>query len=256
MFCQRDIIVEPVGVYRLERGSLFRKSFQRRHSSIGIRLDGSAVFEASDDRITVKSGELIYIPPNISYSQKTEGEEAISVSFIEYSVPSDKIEVIKPKSPDRLTKIFLQMQEAWSARPRGYKALCTSLLYQVFYILSCEAREADELHSSIGSSGLSSALEYIHTHYKDCEIEVRELAKMAYMSDGGFRKSFEKQYKVSPGKYIKLLRLESARALLESGLYTVSETAILSGFSDPKYFSREFSKHYGKSPRRFMNDCQ
>ena len=70
-------------------------------------------------------------------------------------------------------------------------------------------------------------------------------------TDNG-RKSFEKRYGVSPLKYLKLVRLENARSLLESGLYSVCEAAELSGFTDAKYFSREFSRHYGKSPSSFI----
>lgn len=48
------------------------------------------------------------------------------------------------------------------------------------------------------------------------------------------------------------LRMEGAMRLLLRGEHTVREVAFLSGFSDEKYFSRAFRKHYGKPPSSFL----
>ena len=41
--------------------------------------------------------------------------------------------------------------------------------------------------------------------------------------------------------------------LLESKMYSVKEIAFMSGFEDEYYFSREFSKAMGVSPREYKN---
>jgi len=57
----------------------------------------------------------------------------------------------------------------------------------------------------------------------------------------------------APVVYLKNVRLENAKILLESGLYTISETAGLCGFHSVSYLSKEFSRKYGMSPREYMN---
>ncbi len=250
MFNAENISAEIVGIDWIERGRCSRKSFQRRYSSLGIRLLGEAVFETGDERFTVGEGEIIYIPPSISYSQKTESEQVISVRFIEHTQPSGKIEVIKPQSIEAMKNIFSQMHKVWSDKERGYRSMCTSLLYRAFYELGADFGQESEQVTE--AAGICTAAEYINKHYKDGDIRISALARSVYMSEGGFRKSFEKRYGVSPLKYLKLVRLENARSLLESGLYSVCEAAELSGFTDAKYFSREFSRHYGKSPSSFI----
>ena len=55
----------------------------------------------------------------------------------------------------------------------------------------------------------------------------------------------------SMGDFIKKRRLEKACQLLRSGK-NVSETAYMTGFSDPNYFSKAFKKHFGKSPTEYI----
>ena len=47
---------------------------------------------------------------------------------------------------------------------------------------------------------------------------------------------------------MKTIRMKRAKQLLESGNYQVNEVAIIVGFEDRKYFSKEFRKIYGKTP--------
>ncbi len=51
----------------------------------------------------------------------------------------------------------------------------------------------------------------------------------------------------------KSIRLKKAAQLLELKTYTISEVSYLVGFNDPKYFSREFKKQFGETPRVFVN---
>lgn len=49
------------------------------------------------------------------------------------------------------------------------------------------------------------------------------------------------------------MRIKRAKQLAESGEYNVSTIAYMTGFNDPKYFSKCFKKRYGVSPSEFQN---
>jgi len=53
---------------------------------------------------------------------------------------------------------------------------------------------------------------------------------------------------LSPADFIKSMRLKKAADLLQQKILSVNEVAVLVGFNDRKYFSREFKKMHGKSP--------
>lgn len=57
-------------------------------------------------------------------------------------------------------------------------------------------------------------------------------------------------------EFTKTIRMKRAKQLLLSGNYQVNEVALIVGFEDRKYFSKEFRKLYGKSPMEIkkLND--
>ena len=46
--------------------------------------------------------------------------------------------------------------------------------------------------------------------------------------------------------------MHEASVLLKSQKYTVAEVSDLMGYSDPKYFTDIFKKHYGMTPSAYM----
>lgn len=80
---------------------------------------------------------------------------------------------------------------------------------------------------------------------------MKELSQNANISYEYFRRIFENVYGVSPVKYLNKLRIDRAKELLNSGMYTVADAAFQSGFSDISYFSRFFKKETGLSPSEY-----
>ena len=56
----------------------------------------------------------------------------------------------------------------------------------------------------------------------------------------------------SPGYYIKTMRLEKAKELLETSDVSVSEAAFQTGFTSPSNFTKVFSEKYGINPSQFL----
>jgi AraC-like DNA-binding protein len=80
---------------------------------------------------------------------------------------------------------------------------------------------------------------------------VAALAEEAGVSDVYFRREFKRCAGMPPREYIRLVRLENAKALLDTALYSVSETATRCGFDSISYFSAEFRRAYGVTPSEF-----
>lgn len=62
---------------------------------------------------------------------------------------------------------------------------------------------------------------------------------------------FKKAMKVGYSEYLRCLRIRYAVSLLDHGIDSVKNVALLSGFSDPLYFSAVFKKIMGMSPREY-----
>lgn len=77
-----------------------------------------------------------------------------------------------------------------------------------------------------------------------------QLANQLFISRRQFQRRLKKITGLPPNKYFREIRLQSARALIESGeVRTISEVAYAVGFDTPKYFSKLYQDRFGKHPK-------
>ncbi|WGQ08780.1 two-component regulator propeller domain-containing protein [Pedobacter gandavensis] len=101
---------------------------------------------------------------------------------------------------------------------------------------------------------MEKVMAYIEANLADQEVGVPELAIEVGMSQPILYKKIRAITDLSVNDFIKTIRLKKAAQLLEHKVYTISEISYLVGFNDPKYFSREFKKQYGVTPRVFIQN--
>ena len=252
MFFSRDNhIFEIVGVYRGVRGRFKRDSFNRSHSSIGIRLSGKSEFCYGGKCVTALENQLLYIPSMIKYSQKSTNEEFISVCFIEYGESAHDIELLALSPTDEIRDALIRLHSVWSAKERGYRLKCQAMLCEILhsaYLLSSNLDNPSARPFEI----LKPAMDYIYANYKFGPINISHLSGICYISETYFRRLFKEAFGTSPVAFIRALRIDTATSLLESGDFSVSEAASAVGFADAKYFSREFRRAKGISPASYL----
>jgi AraC-like DNA-binding protein len=93
-------------------------------------------------------------------------------------------------------------------------------------------------------------LAHLRDHYAT-PITNRQLARLAHMSVRAFERKFHASFHLTPRRYLRKLRLSMAsRALVSSGA-PLAEIASSCGFSDQSHFTREFRRHFGRTPRAY-----
>ena len=60
----------------------------------------------------------------------------------------------------------------------------------------------------------------------------------------------------SPSEFVRQVRMKEAATMLRSRKYTVAEISDHMGYSDPKYFTDVFKKHYGMTPSAYMKNLE
>lgn len=83
------------------------------------------------------------------------------------------------------------------------------------------------------------------------DFDFTDLAETLNLSVSRLRHLFKEQTGVSFIKYLRQVRMERARQLLESSFISVKETAKRSGIRDASHFVRDFEKEFGLSPGRY-----
>jgi AraC-like DNA-binding protein len=87
----------------------------------------------------------------------------------------------------------------------------------------------------------------------DTDLDVDELAKISGYSRYHFTRLFTAKRGISPGAFIRELRLNRAVKFLQTEKMSVKEVASVCGFEDTSYFCKAFRKSYGVSPAKFRN---
>ncbi len=88
----------------------------------------------------------------------------------------------------------------------------------------------------------------VEKHLDDSSFSMVELCHEMAMSRSQLHRKLSALTGLSPNPFIRHLRLEKARQLLADTDFTVAEVAYRTGFNDPDYFARVFSKLYDKTP--------
>jgi AraC-like DNA-binding protein len=94
---------------------------------------------------------------------------------------------------------------------------------------------------------------YIQAHYAE-PLELEALARRAALSVSQFSAVFKAHFGVPPIEYAHRLRLRQAAHLLRDDTLAVAEVASRVGYEDPLYFSRQFRKLMGQSPRQYRRN--
>ena len=222
----------------------------RSYHSLTYRISGSIRLEINGKTWISKAGDITYVPKDTSYSTEVLSDgQMIALHF--YSVDDaeyGEIAVAKPKRAELVISLFRSLCESFYVGfERDAKRL--SVMYELLSEL-----EADELpYGELGVLGkINSTRDHIRTHFDDPDLSVSTLAERVGVSEVYYRRSFRTLFGTSPLGYIRRVRYDNARAMLKTGYYTVSEVAAACGFSSINYFSSEFRRMSGISPREYM----
>lgn len=94
------------------------------------------------------------------------------------------------------------------------------------------------------------SLTYILEHYHQ-PLTIEELAAVEYYNPSYFCEWFQKQFGISPMAYIRNLRLEKAKNLLEETDYNIAQIAEQVGYKNHSTLTRLFQEYIGLLPSEY-----
>ena len=223
-------------------------------------LEGGATYRFSDGkRLSVVTGDTIFLTPNASYSIVTDGDfRHYTVNFdIHRETSAAELSeepycLLRGEGTEQFRRAFAELIHVWRARKSGYEMQAIGRLYE---ILSNFYFEYVNRWRSASYRSLRTAREYVEQHF-DQPISLGQLARISSMSVTNFRREWKKLYDETPMQYRDSIRLHCAREYLSSGYYTVSEIARACGFEDVSYFIRFFRKKTGITPGDYKSQSQ
>lgn len=247
MFIDENPVFEILEVLKEKREKRCFKTKKRNVNVISCRTEGRAEFYCNEINIPVKSGDVLYIPEQIEYSQETNGETIIAIHLKIYSGTTAGLEHINVKNTEHTILCFEEIYSEWIKKLPGYRQRCASMLYGLLGDIKAEqSYSKNNAYSKIVNSVI-----YMKSHFNKQDICISDIAAQSNISEIYFRKLWQRYFKLTPAQYISQLRINYAKALLIGSDYTISEIAENSGFSDVKYFSTKFRLLTGTTPSEY-----
>jgi AraC-like DNA-binding protein len=127
------------------------------------------------------------------------------------------------------------------------ESLLTEIVYRV--LTGPEGQVLFNLaHHDSQYARVAKALNKVHQSYAD-GLTVQNLAEEANMSVSAFHSAFRKVTLESPLQYLKKVRLNKAKELIQLEGRRVNDAAHLVGYTSTSQFSREFKRHFNMTPK-------
>ena len=229
-------------------------------------VSGEICFETKDSIDVLHGGDIYLTQPNQVHSTgasptgvcefywlhiDANASECLGLSKKASSVMLDELRKIQRCAlygQTRWEKEFESMM--YAAKQKGNLSEEVTALHSICSLLPvlCDAVQRKD-NTRRYTSDIEEALCYLEKNITE-ELTLTELAQVAGISVPCLKKKFMQQVGVPPRTYLNLAKIEAAKQMLCDG-DSVTDTAFHFSFSSSGYFSTQFKKFTGKSPRQF-----
>lgn len=153
---------------------------------------------------------------------------------------------------DKALSLISDIQAELSRREAGYELVATALFMQLVGLLSRRYSR----HATAPPSGLlriGNVIGFIEENYGR-PVTLKQLAEIANLSPRQILRTFREATGRSPIEYLLQRRIAKAMDLLRTRDMNITEVSFAVGFTDSNYFSRQFRRITGQSPRQFRQE--
>lgn len=220
----------------------------RPYSALVLRLYSPAKLCFGDKTLISNPMEITYMPSNVSYSAEYANDgEMIFIHFTEATPFFENVQNFTPPHFDDIYSLFSKIVSICNAKKQNYKIEAASILLQIIvYLLKLKS-------DTVTNKNFEKAIKILKEDYTNPGLTISDVCRRANISNSYLRKLFNKEFGISPIRYLNELRVDHAQKLLYSNYCSVENAAVKSGFSDYRYFSRVTKKIRGCTPSMLRN---
>ena len=133
-----------------------------------------------------------------------------------------------------------------SASEQNLDLTCESILLYTFSRFYKTAQSRNEMTEQI--------IEITEHRFNEPTLSISVIASELSYNAKYLSHTFKKSMGVNYSQYLRTIRIKHAITLLAYGIDSIKNVAILSGFTDPLYFSNVFKAQIGISPTQYLKN--
>ena len=220
--------------------------------------EGSLTFHTPQIDLTLKTGEMIIIPPYTTIAKKSQNGKNLHYLWVHFTGSN---------AEELLNNVHIERNKIYNIGvhyifPNYWKNLYREFIIKDEFSIEASATILTSVFYDLArytSKKLTSynlkTIRYIHENLSE-EYDIEKLADIENLSKSRYRALFTEITGTSPINYIIDLRINTASDLLTNSTFTVSEIAKYVGYEDSYYFSRLFKSRMGISPVAYRKETQ
>lgn len=253
-----DFEIKEFGVEQCISNKKFTYSV-KDYELIHFVISGEGIFEFNNKKYLMKKGSLFYIPANSEanyYPRKDNPWQYVWVGFkglsvkklLEKSNISARHPVYLVKK-DELLKLYHRLFEIHGIINEDRDLLVIATMLEIFYELIGYNEFRNQ--KMYGAKALVEGAKDFINHNYQFDIKVKDVARDVSITSEYLSKIFNQIEGMSTIDYLIKIRLEVGKNLLLNTNLKINEISKQCGFRSPLYFTNEFKKKYGVSPKEF-----
>ena len=194
---------------------------------------------------------LFFVPDD--FIRSVVKEYAGELNIVSKNVSSIE-STIRVNNDVALNVFFQSMLTYFSGLERPSEALLKLKLKELILsiLVSRNNPALSKYFQSISSQEAPSVSEIMESNFR-YNLSLENYAELCHRSLSSFKRDFQKQYNLTPGRWLLKKRLEYSAVLLRNNHMNISQIVFESGFEDLSHFSRAFKEKFGLSPSQFRN---
>ena len=185
-------------------------------------------------------------------SKQLRGDEKTShipiIMLTARAEETDKIAGLEIGVDDYLTKPFSPNE--LQARVRNLIALRKRLRER--FSGTTLIKPSEVTVASVDQKFLERLQEIVEANMENEDFDLQTLSAKTGMSERQLERKLKALIGQTPNQFVRSMRLQRAKQLLEQNAGTVSEIAYMVGFNSIPYFSKVFRKAFGKPPSEYL----
>lgn len=234
-----DYKIDNIGYVRVLRNENYifeYKTGKERYSFVYVEsgeLEYS--FPKSQNIIKIDKGSLLFIPKRFPYKTKYLKQNTM-IKIIIFDIIGEHLPLYLttpfPKKSSDISSVFASI----SNQNMQNTLFLSSKIYELIYHLQNNNLSVPKKYLPI-IPAVNAIKQAYHENQK-----ISYYAEMCHMSESNFRLLFKQYTGKSPIEYRNLIRISEAKKMIDSGEFTVSEAAYLTGFNNMAFFYEVYNK--------------
>ena len=226
-------------------------------------VDQGTMHSVTDGQeLVLEQGDMVLYGPNQWHMQYADMDVAPRYVTLSFEVQDGNLDALLNRKlrPSQAGITLIQQMIREQDRMDAYSIdMIASQLTQLLLLLLRHQEPAAKLmaSNSLNSENeiICRAQQYISTHIRE-KLSVPLVARMVDVSPSYMTALFHKNLQISPGEYIRRIKIQESKQMIREGNMNFTEIAETLHYSTVHHFSRQFKDKVGFTPTEYAKSVR